>query len=93
MRDIFSGASSVIVWLSPTADESDKVLKLIGTLRLYLTLNPLEKQVLSTTSPGSGYWRAYFHLISRPYWRRLWIIQELVMARELTIYCGSMTLS
>ena len=33
--------------------------------------------------------RAIYHILCRPYWRRLWIIQELVLAkRQSPVLCG-----
>ena len=29
-----------------------------------------------------------FHLLKRPYWKRLWVIQELVLPSKLTLLCG-----
>jgi hypothetical protein len=93
MGNIFGGALRVLVWIGPAADDSDKVAELIEVF--WTTLKkarrrPSEAQILAAQPQGYGYWGAYFHLISRPYWRRLWIIQELIMApKGLQIYCGS----
>jgi hypothetical protein len=34
------------------------------------------------------WWPALLDLFQVPYWRRLWIIQEVVLARKLRIYYG-----
>ncbi|KAF4624350.1 hypothetical protein G7Y89_g13822 [Cudoniella acicularis] len=31
---------------------------------------------------------AFLHLLRRPYWRRIWIIQELALSRTIEILCG-----
>lgn len=102
MRNIFGGASKVIVWVGVASDGSYKVAELIRSLlsligyttlkRSNLILGPFLQVMLSKMPPASSYWKAYFDFISRPYWRRLWIIQELAMAKELIVCCGSMTL-
>jgi hypothetical protein len=33
-------------------------------------------------------WVALHSLISRPWWSRAWIIQELLMAKQLQLFCG-----
>jgi hypothetical protein len=33
-------------------------------------------------------WEALVSLFSRPYWTRVWIIQELALAQEVTLMCG-----
>jgi hypothetical protein len=37
---------------------------------------------------GVAEWRALRALTERPYWRRVWIIQELGLAPKVTFYCG-----
>jgi hypothetical protein len=34
-------------------------------------------------------WLALHNLFNRPYWHRAWIFQELLMAREIIIVCGT----
>jgi hypothetical protein len=45
---------------------------------------------VAASHPG---WTCMLHLCKRPYWTRLWIIQELVLAREIIIQCGYFQLS
>ena len=33
-------------------------------------------------------WRALANLLERPYWRRVWIVQEVVLAEKLRLQCG-----
>jgi hypothetical protein len=33
------------------------------------------------------------HLLHRSYWARAWIVQELVLARDITLYCGDQIIS
>lgn len=33
-------------------------------------------------------WVALYSLVSRPWWSRAWIIQELLMAKQLQLFCG-----
>jgi hypothetical protein len=36
---------------------------------------------------------AFLEFLARPYWRRVWIIQELALARHVTIHCGRLEIS
>jgi hypothetical protein len=36
-------------------------------------------------------WEAVYQLCTRDYWKRLWIIQEVVLAPQIQIYCGEET--
>ena len=38
-------------------------------------------------------WEATKKLLGRPYWRRVWIVQEILLAKYGTILCGSKSLS
>ncbi|KAJ4296384.1 hypothetical protein N0V90_006429 [Kalmusia sp. IMI 367209] len=35
------------------------------------------------------WWNAIQELANRPYWRRVWVIQEFLLARDVNLYCGS----
>lgn len=43
---------------------------------------PLTQRELSFRTPE---WRAF---IDRPYWRRTWIVQEIALARSVSVHCG-----
>jgi hypothetical protein len=70
----------VIVWLGPAADQSDAAFA-------YL-------QKFSRTGGRTG-WDApdyinlaVFLLLQRTYWTRIWILQEVVLARDILVICG-----
>ncbi|KAI1409895.1 HET-domain-containing protein [Hypoxylon sp. FL1857] len=81
MKRIFSTASSVIVWLGDAAGSLHDTLEMIlkcnwsrGKKNLY---NYPEKSL-----------RGLNELFSRPWWKRIWIVQEVVAAREIVILLG-----
>ncbi|KAH7155167.1 heterokaryon incompatibility protein-domain-containing protein [Dactylonectria estremocensis] len=86
MREIYSQAWAVIAWLGPAADDTDQGMHLLCGLA---RLNNEEKDELSAsleTDPtqfGDSAFYGLNSLMKRPYWSRLWIIQEL---------CGGHTL-
>lgn len=79
MREIYSRASDVLVWLGPHGEDSDLAIK-------YLS------EVLwthSTWVPWSQRERtALKALCNREYWQRMWILQEVALARSITVHCG-----
>ncbi|KAK7422721.1 hypothetical protein QQX98_001509 [Neonectria punicea] len=92
MREIYSQAWAVIAWLGP-ADDTDHLL--CGLARL----NNEEKDQLSAlleknpTYFGDSAFDGLQRLMKRPYWSRLWIIQELVLGSNSTVLkCGGHTL-
>lgn len=78
MATIFQKASEVAVWLGPDYPLSEDAVQLLGVgrpPRLELQSRHLQLPVLE-------------ELLSRPYWRRVWIIQEIAVASHISVYCG-----
>ncbi len=94
MREIYVRAWTPIVWLGKEADDSDGALELVREL---VETYPSLDQVSTLTQDlyrdpelfGEGRWRALYLLATRPYWRRLWIMQEISLGRADTpVLCG-----
>lgn len=94
----------MVVWLGPESDESWKALKLIEILsdswekdqgkylREYLDSDEHSLfKLLPADEPSlMGCWHALRSLMFRPYWKRVWIIQELLMSKNSSpVLCGS----
>ncbi|KAI4626363.1 uncharacterized protein J4E87_004865 [Alternaria ethzedia] len=75
MRQIYSNAASVSIWLG-RLDQSPHC----GVGMEFLATG--EKAELCTYDQGKG----ILGLCSRNYWTRVWIIQEIMLAKECTIY-------
>ncbi|KAF7531295.1 hypothetical protein G7054_g8997 [Neopestalotiopsis clavispora] len=86
MKAIYAQANEVYVWLGPEEDDSDHGMRFLAQQ----SNSPLRVR-------GSGYFpiwsrreaKALSALCERPYWRRMWIIQELLHARKITVWCGT----
>ncbi|KAK8017088.1 hypothetical protein PG993_015277 [Apiospora rasikravindrae] len=72
MRDIYQSASRVVAWLGPETDGSSQVMQ---TYRLSSRL-------------GSSMRHEEQILLSRHYWTRIWIVQEICVARKVLFLCG-----
>lgn len=85
MKEIYTAASNVDIWLGAEADDSNLAIRYINT-----------RAKKSPTEAGLGYkkvWssrvgRAVSELCERPYWRRMWIIQEVCHADDIVVWCG-----
>lgn len=75
MGAIFSTAERVISWLGDEADDSSSVMRAIRATT-YTRQYPLEVK------------QATKAFVKRPYWRRMWVVQEFVLPRDLVILCG-----
>ena len=77
MRDIFQHANLVVAWLGPEADGSRDLMQGLNNRQPSETF---DRQLHQT--------RAF---LSRPYWSRLWIVQEICVARDVLFACGTET--
>lgn len=74
---IFRKASEVAIWLGDELDMDE-------TSREYLstgTIPEIDRDTCLSTLP------IFNHLLGRPYWRRVWIIQELAVASRISLFC------
>lgn len=92
--DIFIQASRVLAWLGEHEDLSEYVFRgwppppqrsFSDWWRNTAQLQPDRKNIDTRTK----IWTA---LLSRPYWTRTWIVQEIILAREVLVCCGSDTM-
>ena len=102
MGDIYSKAERVLAWLGPAYDDSDKAMdlfpKLVDRLQALDIEMKMEKgshvmeidefklwQILSLEQNDQ---RALYKLFSRPYFGRVWTLQELAVNNDTAIVCG-----
>lgn len=91
MSVVYAQASKVHVWLGEASDTSSDAMQLLKELEAWATpdLRPFRinesKYVRDRSSLEVAKVR---ELMQRPYWSRLWIIQELFHAKELVFLCG-----
>lgn len=84
MKRFYTTASSVICYLGPEAEESSKAIDLVYNLASYhgkaKECESLRDRLVQTHgSHERGSWLALNMLTLRPYWERLWIVQELAL--------------
>ncbi|KAM0452999.1 hypothetical protein ACHAPV_009241 [Trichoderma viride] len=83
MGDIYRNARVVLVWLGPATPESDVIFNMCETQAV-----SAEKDALATISWEGEVGDALDTIYQRSYWTRLWIIQELLLARSIVFFCG-----
>lgn len=90
MRDIYASADRVVIWLGDADDESDGVFDALPTLAAQSCPKGIEKideRLSDTMRRCSGFFSALPD--HRPWFSRVWIIQELAMAkRDPLVACG-----
>ncbi|KAK7985799.1 hypothetical protein PG988_003421 [Apiospora saccharicola] len=96
MREIYSQAERVQVWLGLTSKTSAMAMRWIdeSASRHRSSLGVPGRLTDYAATPASlprsqvARWRALANLLERPYWRRVWIVQEIVLAEKLRLQCG-----
>lgn len=91
MKDIYGRASRVLIWLGEGDVCSDELFDRIGDMEFHAGLREL--QVTPHRAKTRDELRAYFifnsNIDARPWWGRIWVLQELVVATEDPIVlCG-----
>jgi hypothetical protein len=90
MRQIYSSARQVIIWLGEGTAMSGLAMDFLqgkGAPKLF-ELAP--NDALAIETENTDFWLAFGQdIMRRPYWSRVWIIQEIVFALEATVICGS----
>ncbi|GMG06298.1 unnamed protein product [Aspergillus oryzae] len=90
MPDIFRSATRVYAWIGEEEDGSSEAIQ---------TIKQIAKQRLEPTMPsanryqdipplGRTFWNNLGRLLERKWFRRIWIVQEIVLARDIMVLCG-----
>jgi hypothetical protein len=85
MGKIYQGASVVIAWLGEASSETENALRSFRKSSKDL-VSSMELRAIFLESVKS--WSSLVELFQRPYWSRVWIVQELVLAQDLIFQCG-----
>ena len=95
MRSIFIQAQIVLVWLGPESDSSNQAMALLREIAQKSSANNGLRWLLQLgeTPLYLKHWEALASFFRRKWWRRAWVVQEFVLAREIEIACGEQTLS
>lgn len=93
MGDIYTNATAVVAWLGGSSDvpavEVPRMLNLLNRIKYCI---PSHEELRAGLEQGKHFvgsresWEAFHRFIGHPYWKRVWIIQEMVLAREVTIF-------
>ncbi|KAK2026049.1 HET domain-containing protein [Colletotrichum zoysiae] len=84
MGRIFSQADQVRIWLGAESQASETAMRMLQGFDVVMSSN----QVVQSVVANEDATRALTLLLQRPYWTRMWVFQEIVLARGATIHCG-----
>jgi len=85
MREIYTQAYCVWIWLGEADDatSSDVAMQYLGT-RVAFNGKDINPKKLWNAPKA----KAVLGLCEKEYWRRIWIVQEVLLAKEVQIMCG-----
>ncbi|KAF7932257.1 hypothetical protein BELL_0282g00080 [Botrytis elliptica] len=97
MGQIYSGALSVIVWLGNAAENSDTAFRMLKEIAARAILRRSDatnynEHINQLIQLFDGFdheeWKALVALCQRPYWSRIWVLQEIHLAKSYKVHCG-----
>jgi len=99
MREIYGDSLGIIVDVGMQSEGSDLAMDLINKIaknlssRFNYRSELLKVAFAGETDADTGQFRlalvALFSFFCRPYWSRMWIVQELAMGQDQLVCCGS----
>ncbi|KAH6844716.1 dynactin p62 family-domain-containing protein [Chaetomium sp. MPI-CAGE-AT-0009] len=90
MGQIYERAEIVYTWLGDEADDSAQAMVLLQILQKAIFEDkPGLLNILQNGHTFVPAWRALIPLFRRPYWTRVWIIQEVLLGKNVMLCCGS----
>ncbi|KAF4632732.1 hypothetical protein G7Y89_g5395 [Cudoniella acicularis] len=97
MKNIYAKAVHVVIWLGKeTAEDKDAFTLLSRFEKLFaekglVDVGTVENFLYGLALPAqeSREWTALVRLFQRPWFQRIWVLQEAVMAQKMTVVCGS----
>ncbi|KAN0092470.1 Heterokaryon incompatibility protein (HET) domain containing protein [Hyaloscypha variabilis] len=91
MGDIYSFASRVISWLGLDSRHSVSTIDFLRNLGLAAAERTSEETMLPKCTKDKR--KAIRQLLKREYWKRVWIVLEVVLARDILVVCGSASIN
>ena len=101
MRSIYQEASFVTMWLGEEQDDSRLAMSSIETWGKAFSAaqrtpddrSRVAAALATVHEPFDGSsWKAIRKFLHRPYWTRIWIVQEVALAQRALLVCGESTL-
>lgn len=104
MGSVYASAGNVFVWLGLAQDGSNELFDALTRFWQYLEDTHIDlAQLASAKARGDVSalfptldklaWRALAFFFRRPWFQRLWIVQEIVLAQTVSVACGMKQIS
>jgi hypothetical protein len=96
MAKIYTQAAKTIIWLGAEDEDSPLAFRLIRKLDAIFDeftigrpriVEAMERAAV--TRPHGRAWQALGKLMERRWWERVWVVQEVALARRAEVWCGA----
>ena len=90
MGAIYRGAQEVLAWLGAIDAETSKILSMIELFGgdLMLHWDPDLSPAISAEMVSASQFLGLCNFLGRPWWTRVWTVQEAILPEHLTFVCG-----
>jgi hypothetical protein len=101
MREVYSKATSVIIWIGPADSSTDLAFDILSTSpqgfgsynTTVFSVPEADRRHIPTISRLNRdhqllFLESLLAFYRKPYWDRLWVIQEILLASNLRLKCG-----
>jgi hypothetical protein len=89
MRNVYSGADQVIVWLGHVVNDAAAAFNLSRVLEEPSVIRGDDLDWYTSWEQ----WKALADLLHQPYWTRVWTAQEFILAQSIELWCGAFSAS
>lgn len=97
MTNIYRKAQRTLVWLAEGSEDTHQALDFLYTLRekRHGLRQAVKKRIKHVPDDLQGHpgWASLERLLQRPWWRRVWTLQEFIIPERLRLYCGGKSIS
>ncbi|KAK2599806.1 hypothetical protein N8I77_011529 [Diaporthe amygdali] len=88
MGRVYACAKQVLLWLGESDNRARAAFRFMQLIREHGYTTDDEIKLLLRNSPRPKPLRAVLSLLARPWFRRVWVIQEITVNPEVTVACG-----
>ncbi len=90
MTQIYKQADQVLAWLGPSYEDSTLAFQVVQDLG---QPDVAEDWAVQQLKSRTAQLQALSRLFQREYWMRMWVLQELTVAKSIMLYCGDDSIS
>ncbi|KAK1964102.1 ankyrin and HET domain-containing protein [Colletotrichum sublineola] len=85
MGKVYRTASCVRIWLGTGSDDTEQAMQLVNDCKGFPDRSTVVARVVGDERGAIG----LAELLRRPYWNRMWMFQEILLAKLAYVHCGT----